>query len=75
MELAPRDDQYIAETLLACLLRKAPTGKEQAQLVARHNQMQADYTWAEMAKVLSGALHDGYAFGNWPWTVRATTNS
>jgi hypothetical protein len=55
-----------ARLLLEILQDHAPTGIEQeiCSKLFREAQMAMDNT----ERILAGALYDGLAYGNWPWT-------
>ena len=62
--------------LLGLILGHAPTGKEQAFMSAKYNeiceQISIDFETnhdLELEKVMVGILNDGLKYGNWPWSV------
>lgn len=61
-------DREVAYQLLGILQRYAATSAEQAAMASAYNQMQSHgLSQPEVVARLAGFLHDGTAYGNWPW--------
>lgn len=60
----------IAHELLAILQAYAPNKMTQEGVARSFNFMRSDgLSWGQMVRNLSGILHDGAHYGNWPWIV------
>lgn len=64
-------------SLLSILLHYAPDNQAQQHVSTIYNKMWEDNLSAtEIENQLITALHDGIAYGNWPWVIQdLTTNS
>ena len=53
--------------LVAVLVSYAPNPEDATRYVHREKQFAQN---DELVRILAGAIYDGLAYGNWPWTVK-----
>jgi hypothetical protein len=70
--MSDTNDRNTAQTALALLQGYAPNGKAQQECSDMYNQLLKDGASPKhVARRMVGALYDGLAYGNWPWTEPA----